>query len=311
MKRKIACIFIIVALICIVIFPISVKAAWKGITIEKIDDAIEKAKEWPNNYSDLQTILYTLADTTLTTAAIAPDYETAQEYLEVTTYLFDFLKEDNLLRTGLGVSVGDTYWLTMESNIKKASEVKNPSKNEDDDLSEEPNDDSSGESSEKAWNEYSISDYSGEGEETIDNLWRIIQEVPIANLSTEEKVYYVQCLDALKKHSNLAEYNTGAEMNTKIPTLYEQIWEAYDEELKGTDAEKILNGGNPIYTNPLFGLSGQTAQEVTPNKIVEDADTFVQDGQNSDVATINQDNADTNSTENNETIQDDSEKKQL
>ena len=51
---------------------------------------------------------------------------------------------------------------------------------------------------------------------------------------------------------------------------------------------------SPIYTNPLTtGQANQEAENVTPDTIIGDAETFIKDGQDSNIATINQENADT------------------
>ena len=49
-----------------------------------------------------------------------------------------------------------------------------------------------------------------------------------------------------------------------------------------------------IYKNPLTtGQANQVAENVTPDTIIGDAETFIKDGQDSNIATINQENADT------------------
>ena len=147
---------------------------------------------------------------------------------------------------------------------------------------------------EKAWNDYTIEDYRGNGEKGLPEMWEIIKNVPVANLTKEEKVYYIQCLDAINQNKQNVDYNFSAEVSSEIDNLYDKVWDTYKEELEGTAAEKIIVGDKPIYENPLINYSGTVAaQNVTPDDIISDADTFLQDGQNSDIATINQDNADT------------------
>ena len=106
----------------------------------------------------------------------------------------------------------------------------------------------------------------------IEKLYDKLYAVDYENLSDEDKQKWEERAYALIGYIT-SNFSAGEDMARKL--------------------QEKLSGDKPLYTNPLFGLSGETAEDVTPDKIIGDAETFVQDGQNSSVATINQTNADT------------------
>ena len=110
--------------------------------------------------------------------------------------------------------------------------------------------------------------------EQVEKLYNKLMAVDYENLPDDKKQYYLECSANLR--STIVQHYSTGETDAWVENLQDKI-----------------SGDKPMYTNPLFGQSGQTAEDVTPDKIIGDAETFVQDGQNSSVATINQTNADT------------------
>ena len=297
MVKKIISVFILCILISMCFLQVKALEAtsWEDLTIADIDEAIRTCIE-DGRSQDISNIYMVYIGAEDINAADFDTYEKAQHYVEIASYLLEKLEEDETgtLRGAIGnVGVGeDQYWVRIENNIAIASQVEKPSTGGGDNNGGSGTGGTSTE--EKAWNDYTIEDYRGNGEKGLPEMWEIIKNVPVANLTKEEKVYYIQCLDAINQNKQNVDYNFSAEVSSEIDNLYDKVWDTYKEELEGTAAEKIIVGDKPIYENPLINYSGTVAaQNVTPDDIISDADTFLQDGQNSDIATINQDNADT------------------
>ena len=125
------------------------------------------------------------------------------------------------------------------------------------------------------WDEIPVNSYNNSDLETSNYLYELLMDVNIADLNEEEKEAYKQRCFVLANAIN----NPGGTIALSSKAL----------EL----LQKVNNTDKPIYTNPLFGLSKEKATNVTPDKIVDDAENFIDAGQNSNVATINQENADT------------------
>ncbi len=292
--KKILYIFILCILVCMI--SIQVKAtdiyditSWKHLTTADIDEAIRVC----NDEGDPKYVNYIyfniLGDANITSVQF-DSYDSAQHYVEVANHFLNALKKDTNIVAASGFHIEDETWLRIENNIDIASKVEKQSSGNTGGSTTGGGGNSS--SNEKAWNEYTLDDYRGNGEKGLAEMWEIIKNVPIANLTTQEKDYYVQCLNAIDENKQKVDSNFSAEVSDEIPKLYDQISETYGEELEGTDAEKIINGDKPIYNNPLINYNpNETAENVTPDSIIADADTFMADGQSSDVATINQNNA--------------------
>lgn len=264
-------------------------SAWEKLNIATLDDAFEKANN--GDIQNLQKIFLILSNSSMTQMIYAKDYDTAQHYIELTNHLLDYMNssEGSIYRGTISIESGAEFQ-RMEDNISKASEVKDG--NTDDGNTDDGSDSGSSSGSQKTWKDYTLSDYQGNGSESIEYLWSILKNVSLANMSTEDKVLYVKYLEAIYDNRNLAEINTANEILSEVPNLYDQIWESYSDELDETEAESIIKGGT-IYVNPLLNQGTSNAEEVTPDKIIGDADVFMNTGKNSGVATINQDNADT------------------
>ena len=292
--KKILYIFILCILVCMI--SIQVKAtdiyditSWKHLTTADIDKAIRVC----NDEGDPKYVNYIyfniLGDANITSVQF-DSYDSAQHYVEVANHFLNALKKDTNIVAASGFHIEDETWLRIENNIDIASKVEKQSSGNTGGSTTGGGGNSS--SNEKAWNEYTLDDYRGNGEKGLAEMWEIIKNVPIANLTTQEKDYYVQCLNAIDENKQKVDSNFSAEVSDEIPKLYDQISETYGEELEGTDAEKIINGDKPIYNNPLINYNpNETAENVTPDSIIADADIFMADGQSSDVATINQNNA--------------------
>ena len=292
--KKILYIFILCILVCMI--SIQVKAtdiyditSWKHLTTADIDEAIRVC----NDEGDPKYVNYIyfniLGDANITSVQF-DSYDSAQHYVEVANHFLNALKKDTNIVAASGFHIEDETWLRIENNIDIASKVEKQSSGNTGGSTTGGGGNSS--SNEKAWNEYTLDDYRGNGEKGLAEMWEIIKNVPIANLTTQEKDYYVQCLNAIDENKQKVDSNFSAEVSDEIPKLYDQISETYGEELEGTDAEKIINGDKPIYNNPLINYNpNETAENVTPDSIIADADIFMADGQSSDVATINQNNA--------------------
>ena len=296
--------YIVIIFILIVMTTLSVKAdiyditSWKDLTTADIDEAARVANE-DGNAQQMNYIYSNILGASDITAAQFDSYESAQHYVEVASYFLNLIENDDSLRSSMtnpsggSVNSDNEEWIKIENNIQIASQVKeNPSSGNNGGGNNGGSNNGSS-SDEKAWNDYTLEDYRGNGEKGLPEMWEIIKNVPIANLTAEEKVYYVQCLDAIDENKGSVDYNFSAEVSSEIQNLYDQVWDSYEDELKGTEAETIIKDG-PIYYNPLFnqGLEYGEAETVTPDTIIGDADSFMDTGSTSDVATINQDNAD-------------------
>ena len=292
--KKILYIFILCILVCMI--SIQVKAtdiyditSWKHLTTADIDEAIRVC----NDEGDPKYVNYIyfniLGDANITSVQF-DSYDSAQHYVEVANHFLNALKKDTNIVAASGFHIEDETWLRIENNIDIASKVEKQSSGNTGGSTTGGGGNSK--NKKKAWNEYTLDDYRGNGEKGLAEMWEIIKNVPIANLTTQEKDYYVQCLNAIDENKQKVDSNFSAEVSDEIPKLYDQISETYGEELEGTDAEKIINGDKPIYNNPLINYNpNETAENVTPDSIIADADIFMADGQSSDVATINQNNA--------------------
>ena len=292
--KKILYIFILCILVCMI--SIQVKAtdiyditSWKHLTTADIDEAIRVCND-EGDPKYVNYIYYNILGDANITSVQFDSYDSAQHYVEVANHFLNALKKDTNIVAASGFHIEDETWLRIENNIDIASKVEKQSSGNTGGSTTGGGGNSS--SNEKAWNEYTLDDYRGNGEKGLAEMWEIIKNVPIANLTTQEKDYYVQCLNAIDENKQKVDSNFSAEVSDEIPKLYDQISETYGEELEGTDAEKIINGDKPIYNNPLINYNpNETAENVTPDSIIADADIFMADGQSSDVATINQNNA--------------------
>ena len=145
----------------------------------------------------------------------------------------------------------------------------------------------------KTWEEIPLEDYGSASGEEADYLYELLMAVDAETLTDEQKAYFVDKGQALMN----AFYDQNA-----LTYIINGIATAAGGALAGAFATmppkarnlfiKIYPIQDPIYTNPLFNTSAQTAETITPDTIISDADVFIDAGQNSDIATINQDNAD-------------------
>ena len=145
----------------------------------------------------------------------------------------------------------------------------------------------------KTWEEIPLEDYSSATGEEADYLYELLMAVDVETLTAEQKASFVDKGQALMN----AFYDSST-----VNTIIGALSTAAGGALAGAFATmppkardlfiKIYPISDPIYYNPLFNTSAQTAGSVTPDTIISDAETFIDDGQNSSIATINQTNAD-------------------
>ena len=144
----------------------------------------------------------------------------------------------------------------------------------------------------KTWEEIPLEDYGSARDEEADYLYELLMAVNTDVLTAEQKAYFVDKGQALMN----AFYDTST-VNTIISVIL-TIAGGPSGALATVPPKarnlfmKIYPIQDPTYTNPLFNTSAQTAETITPDTIISDADVFIDAGQNSDIATINQDNAD-------------------
>ena len=125
------------------------------------------------------------------------------------------------------------------------------------------------------WDKISVETYGGQGLSSLDDvkkLYEKLMDVNYSDLSDEDRQKWFDRSRALESY-----------MLSTYPVS--------DSEDMATEIDKILTT-KPIYNNPLINYNpNETAENVTPDSIIADADIFMADGQSSDVATINQNNA--------------------
>ena len=190
------------------------------------------------------------------------------------TYLYK-LTQSYTLDNGITAHAGD-YVETMY--IEVIGEDEKEIKDDEGENAPTPEVETIDEILEKEWDEIPPNIWQGGGGvnsmDHVKKLYEKLMAVDYENLPDDKKEYFLECSGNLK-YTITSSYSTGET-------------DGWVKNLNDKEA-----GDKPIYTNPLFGQTGQTAENVTPDKIIGDAETFVQDGQNSSVATINQTNADT------------------
>ena len=158
------------------------------------------------------------------------------------------------------------------------------------------------------WKDYEVSDFENCDDSEIEGYWDLLKDVDFWPLSDEYRERYMQCLSALMDKN--PEETTRKEMEQKFSEIVLVLRQQGETDMLGfigglsgfanigslIEAER--NEGTfmnqPEYNNPLFnkGLDYGEAETVTPDTIIGDADSFMDTGATSDVATINQDNAD-------------------
>ena len=145
--------------------------------------------------------------------------------------------------------------------------------------------------------------------EEIQALTEIMKNINYNELSYEDQDLYNDDMyaflnaaqrfyDNLKKESNEAVANAAGPLKGFVEFL--QSATSFLSSGMASIANGIIDSAieerfnSPIYTNPLTtGQADQNAVNVTPDTIIGDAETFIKDGQDSNIATINQENADT------------------
>ena len=144
----------------------------------------------------------------------------------------------------------------------------------------------------KTWEEIPLEDYSSATGEEADYLYELLMAVDVETLTDEQRAYLVDKAQALM--NAFYDQSTVNAILTAIATAAAGVGGAFATmPPRAKDLFfKIYPIQDPIYYNPLFNTSAQTAESVTPDTIISDADVFIDAGQNSDIATINQDNAD-------------------
>ena len=130
------------------------------------------------------------------------------------------------------------------------------------------------------WDKIQPDVYGGQGLSVLDDakkLYNKLMEVHYEDLSDEDKEKWDERAYAL------------------IRTLRNEYATGISEEM-ASSLESVL-ADDPIYTNPLTDPDVknrvQTSTSVTPNTIIADSEQFIKDGKDSNIATINQENADT------------------
>ena len=303
LRKKIVCLFIGIC-IFIIIFPCNVMAdvdlskiveigdqvmsgnnvkAWKNLTSEMIEEAF-KSNDQQYVISAAQSLGYNLGSESY--------YITSKEDAELYISLANKFKEewndeDNLtIVTGIQTTNYEfhQYLDYMETLITYATETDFPEEND----SNKNNNDNKNDNNEPVkvdndtifeleWDKIQPDVYGGQGLSVLDDaekLYNKLMEVHYEDLSDEDKEKWDERAYAL------------------IRTLRNKFATGVSDEM-ASSLEKVL-ADDPIYTNPLtVGNADQNAVNVTPDTIISDAETFIQDGQDSNIATINQENADT------------------
>ena len=303
LSKKMVCLFIGIC-IFIIIFPCNVMAdvdlskiveigdqvmsgnnvkAWKNLTSEMIEEAF-KSNDQQYVISAAQSLGYNLGSESY--------YITSKEDAELYISLANKFKEewndeDNLtIVTGIQTTNYEfhQYLDYMETLITYATETDFPEEND----SNKNNNDNKNDNNEPVkvdndtifeleWDKIQPDVYGGQGLSVLDDaekLYNKLMEVHYEDLSDEDKEKWDERAYAL------------------IRTLRNKFATGISEEM-ASSLEKVL-ADDPIYTNPLtVGNADQNAVNVTPDTIISDAETFIQDGQDSNIATINQENADT------------------
>ena len=303
LSKKMVCLFIGIC-IFIIIFPCNVMAdvdlskiveigdqvmsgnnikACKNLTSEMIEEAF-KSNDQQYVISAAQSLGYNLGSESY--------YITSKEDAELYISLANKFKEewndeDNLtIVTGIQTTNYEfhQYLDYMETLITYATETDFPEEND----SNKNNNDNKNDNNEPVkvdndtifeleWDKIQPDVYGGQGLSVLDDaekLYNKLMEVHYEDLSDEDKEKWDERAYAL------------------IRTLRNEYATGISEEM-ASSLEKVL-ADDPIYTNPLtVGNADQNAVNVTPDTIISDAETFIQDGQDSNIATINQENADT------------------
>ncbi len=303
LSKKMVCLFIGIC-IFIIIFPCNVMAdvdlskiveigdqvmsgnnvkAWKNLTSEMIEEAF-KSNDQQYVISAAQSLGYNLGSESY--------YITSKEDAELYISLANKFKEewndeDNLtIVTGIQTTNYEfhQYLDYMETLITYATETDFPEEND----SNKNNNDNKNDNNEPVkvdndtifeleWDKIQPDVYGGQGLSVLDDaekLYNKLMEVHYEDLSDEDKEKWDERAYAL------------------IRTLRNKFATGVSDEM-ASSLEKVL-ADDPIYTNPLtVGNADQNAVNVTPDTIISDAETFIQDGQDSNIATINQENADT------------------
>ena len=303
LSKKMVCLFIGIC-IFIIIFPCNVMAdvdlskiveigdqvmsgnnvkAWKNLTSEMIEEAF-KSNDQQYVISAAQSLGYNLGSESY--------YITSKEDAELYISLANKFKEewndeDNLtIVTGIQTTNYEfhQYLDYMEILITYATKTDFPEEND----SNKNNNDNKNDNNEPVkvdndtifeleWDKIQPDVYGGQGLSVLDDaekLYNKLMEVHYEDLSDEDKEKWDERAYAL------------------IRTLRNKFATGISDEM-ASSLEKVL-ADDPIYTNPLtVGNADQNAVNVTPDTIISDAETFIQDGQDSNIATINQENADT------------------
>ena len=303
LSKKMVCLFIGIC-IFIIIFPCNVMAdvdlskiveigdqvmsgnnvkAWKNLTSEMIEEAF-KSNDQQYVISAAQSLGYNLGSESY--------YITSKEDAELYISLANKFKEewndeDNLtIVTGIQTTNYEfhQYLDYMEILITYATKADFPEEND----GNKNNNDNKNDDNEPVkvdndtifeleWDKIQPDVYGGQGLSVLDDaekLYNKLMEVHYEDLSDEDKEKWDERAYAL------------------IRTLRNKFATGVSDEM-ASSLEKVL-ADDPIYTNPLtVGNADQNAVNVTPDTIISDAETFIQDGQDSNIATINQENADT------------------
>ena len=308
LSKKMVCLFIGIC-IFIIIFPCNVMAdvdlskiveigdqvmsgnnvkAWKNLTSEMIEEAF-KSNDQQYVISAAQSLGYNLGSESY--------YITSKEDAELYISLANKFKEewndeDNLtIVTGIQTTNYEfhQYLDYMEILITYATKTDFPEEN-DGNKNNNDNDNKNDDNEpvkvdndtifELEWDKIQPDVYGGQGLSVLDDakkLYNKLMEVHYEDLSDEDKEKWDERAYAL------------------IRTLRNDYATGISEEM-ASSLESVL-ADDPIYTNPLTDPDVknrvQTSTSVTPNTIIADSEQFIKDGKDSNIATINQENADT------------------
>ena len=308
LSKKMVCLFIGIC-VFIIIFPCNVMAdvdlskiveigdqvmsgnnvkAWKNLTSEMIEEAF-KSNDQQYVISAAQSLGYNLGSESY--------YITSKEDAELYISLANKFKEewndeDNLtIVTGIQTTNYEfhQYLDYMEILITYATKTDFPEEN-DGNKNNNDNDNKNDDNEpvkvdndtifELEWDKIQPDVYGGQGLSVLDDakkLYNKLMEVHYEDLSDEDKEKWDERAYAL------------------IRTLRNEYATGISEEM-ASSLESVL-ADDPIYTNPLTDPDVknrvQTSTSVTPNTIIADSEQFIKDGKDSNIATINQENADT------------------
>ena len=306
LSKKMVCLFIGIC-IFIIIFPCNVMAdvdlskiveigdqvmsgnnvkAWKNLTSEMIEEAF-KSNDQQYVISAAQSLGYNLGSESY--------YITSKEDAELYISLANKFKEewndeDNLtIVTGIQTTNYEfhQYLDYMEILITYATKTDFPEENDsnknNNDNKNDDNEPVKGDNDtifELEWDKIQPDVYGGQGLSVLKKkkkLYNKLMEVHYEDLSDEDKEKWDERAYAL------------------IRTLRNEYATGISEEM-ASSLESVL-ADDPIYTNPLTDPDVknrvQTSTSVTPNTIIADSEQFIKDGKDSNIATINQENADT------------------